>query len=153
MKRMGLGVCLVVLVSAVPILAQTGEKPKGETMEQELFKIELEWGKADVKADVAFLNGVLADDWTWTDPDGNVFTKARSLAMMKSGEDIISSCVSDNMEARIHGDAAVVTGHNTVRETMKGKDISGQYNWTDFFVKRNGRWLCLASIGSKVPQK
>lgn len=153
MKRIGLGVCLVVLVSAVAILAQTGEKPKGVTPEQELFKIEQEWGNANVKADVAYLSGVLSDDWTWTGPDGIVFTKTQSLAMLKSGEDVISSCVTDNMKARVHGDAAVVTGHNTVKETMKGKDMSGQYNWTDFFVKSNGRWQCLASIGSTVPQK
>ena len=73
--------------------------------------------------------------------------------MLKSGEDVISSCVTDDMKARVHGDAAVVTGRNTVKETLKGKDISGQYNWTDFFVKHNGRWLCLASVGSKVPER
>jgi ketosteroid isomerase-like protein len=148
MKRFVVLVGLVLLVFGVGILAQ-----KKGTAEQELFQLEKQWADANVKADVAFLSGVTADDWTWTDIDGNVFTKAQTLGMMKSGEDVISSCVTDNIKARIHGDAAVVTGHNTVKEIMKGKDISGEYNWTDFFIKQSGRWICLASIGSKVPQE
>ena len=157
MKRFPLAVCLLVLVFAVSIWAQyqttISPRPKRVDVERELLTLEKDWGNALVKSDTAFIDRVTTEDWTWTGPDGNVFTKAQSLAMLKSGEDLVSSLVTDNMKARVYGDAAVVTGRNTVKETMKGKDVSGQYQWTDFFVKRDGRWLCMASVGSKVPQK
>jgi hypothetical protein len=32
----------------------------------------------------------------------------------------------------------------------KGKDISGQYRWTDVFVKRQGRWQVVATHASQI---
>jgi hypothetical protein len=47
----------------------------------------------------------------------------------------------------------ILTGRNTQKETLKGKDISGQYRWTDTFVKKAGHWQCVASHWSKIAQK
>jgi ketosteroid isomerase-like protein len=149
MKRTAFAVCVVVLVFGVGILAQT----QTASVEQELLKLEQEWSAALVKSDLAFLDKIEADDFTWTDYEGAVWTKAQSLAVLKSGEDVVSSCVSDEMKARVYGDAAVVTGRNTVKETLKGKDISGQYRWTDTWIKKAGRWQCVASHGSRIAQK
>jgi ketosteroid isomerase-like protein len=153
MKRIVFAVGLVVLVFAVAILAQTGEKPKGGSAEQELLKLEQEWTNANVKADLAFLDRILAEDWVFTDPEGVIWTKAQSLAVLKSGEDAIASMVPSDMKARVYGDAAVVTGLNTTKETLKGKDISGLYRWTDTWIKKAGRWQCVATHASKIAQK
>jgi hypothetical protein len=48
-------------------------------------------------------------------------------------------------------EAAAVTGRWTSKETFKGKDISGQSRWTDTFIKRDGRWLCVATHNSRIP--
>jgi len=61
--------------------------------------------------------------------------------------------VADEMKARVYGDAAVVTYRWTSKETFKGQDISGQSRWTDTWVKRAGRWQCVASHGSRIAQK
>ena len=149
MKRIVLAVCVVFLVSAVAILAQQ----KSGSAEQELLKLEQDWTNANVKADVAFLDRILAEDWVFTDPEGVVWTKAQSLAALKSGEDKIASMVPDDMKARVYGDAAVVTGRNTTKETLKGKDISGLYRWTDTWIKKAGRWQCVATHASMIVQK
>ena len=57
------------------------------------------------------------------------------------------------MKVRVYGDAAVVLGRNTVKEQYKGKDISGQSRFTDTWVKKDGRWQCVATAGSKITKK
>jgi hypothetical protein len=149
MKRIAIAVSVAVLVFGLAVLAKT----QSESVEQELLKLEQQWTDALVKPDLAFLDRIQADNYTFTDPEGSVWTKAQSLALLKSGEDVISSCVADEMKARVYGDAAVVTGRNTTKETFKGKDISGQYRWTDTWVKHSGRWQCVATHVSRIAQK
>jgi hypothetical protein len=153
MKRIAFAISVAVLVFAVTIIAQTPAQPKSGSVEQELLKLEQEWTNADVKADWAFLNRILADAWVITDTDGTVTNKAQDLASLKSGELVISSMVADDMKARVYGDAEVVTGRNTLKGTEKGKDISGQERWTDTWIKMAGRWQCVATHSSKIAQK
>ena len=46
-----------------------------------------------------------------------------------------------------------LTTWDSMKAEFKGKDISGQYRWTDTFIKRNGRWQCVATHASNVAQK
>jgi ketosteroid isomerase-like protein len=153
MKRIAIAVSVMVLVFAVAVLAQTPAQTETGSVEQELIKLEKQWGDALVKPDLAFLDQICADDWIFTDPDGNVWTKAQSLSLLKSGEDVYTSLVTDDWKVRVYGDAAVVTARNTVKETFKGKDVSGQFRFTDTFIKLAGRWQCVATHTSRIAQK
>ena len=147
----------VVLVLAVSCQVFAQAKPaapaKGASVEQELIKLENDWNDAMVKRDLAALSRILADDWTFIDDEGTVVTKAQSLANFKSGVHVVSSAVADEMKVRVYGEAAVVLGRNTVKEQYKGKDISGQYRFTDTWVKKEGRWQCVATAGTKITKK
>ena len=149
MKRIVFALGVMLLVFAVAVPAQT-QKP---SVEQELIKIEKDWGQAYLTKDIALLDRILADDWTTTNEEGNVTTKANELADLKSGAYVETSGVQDNVKVRLYGDAAVITGRSTVKAQYKGKDASGQFQWTDTFIRRDGRWLCVASHISKIPQK
>jgi ketosteroid isomerase-like protein len=149
MKRIVFTVGLVSLVSAVAILAQT----QTESVEQELIRLEKEWADAWLKSDVAFFDRIMADDYTWTSPWGDVSTKADNFALVKSGEDVITSWVLADMKVRVYGDAAVVSGRDTIKETYKGKDVSSQNRWTHTWVKRAERWQCVAAHSSEIAQK
>jgi ketosteroid isomerase-like protein len=153
MKRIAIAVSVVVLVLAVAVQAQTLAQTKSGGVEQELIKLENEWADAWVKRDVAFFDRIIADDYTWTSPWGEVWTKAQDLALLKSGQDVIKSWVLADMKVRVYGDAAVVTGRNTIKETYKGEDVSGQNRWTHTWVKRAGRWQCVAAHSSEIAQK
>jgi ketosteroid isomerase-like protein len=125
------------------------------TAEQELIKLENRWNDAIVKHDWAFFDQILADDYISTDFDGNVGTKADFLEFLRSGESVIASSIVDDMKVRIYGDTAVVTGRTTtVNEQYQGKDLSGQYRWTDTWVKYYlGRWRCVAEHISRIAEK
>jgi ketosteroid isomerase-like protein len=148
----------IVLVLAVSCQVFAQAKPaapaKGASVEQELIKLENDWNNAMVKRDVAALSRIVTDDWTTIDPDdGTIMTKAQSLADLKSGEDVYTSAVGDEWKVRVYGDAAVVLSRETVKEHYKGKDVSGQYRFTDTWIKKAGRWQCVASAGTKIAKK
>jgi ketosteroid isomerase-like protein len=148
----------VVMVLAVCCQAFAQAKPAAPapsaSVEKELIKLENDWNNALVKRDVAALNRDMADDWTYIDPDsGTLVTKAQALASLKSGEDVYTSAVGDEWKVRVYGDAAVVVGRETVKEQYQGKDVSGQFRGTDTWIKKDGRWQCVASAGSKITKK
>ena len=147
----------VVLLFAVSCQVFAQAKPaapaKGASVEQELIKLENDWNDAMVKRDMAALNRIVADDWTIIDSDGIIVTKTEFLANLKSGADVYTSAVGDEWKVRVYGDAAVVLSRETVKEQYKGKDVSGQYRFTDTWIKKAGRWQCVASAGTKITKK
>jgi len=149
MKRISIAVGVVVLVFAIAIQAQTPPQTQTESVEQELIKLENGWLQAFFKKDIAFSDRFLADDYMGTDEHGNVKTKAQEIAEIKAGEHLSTSGVQDNIKVRVYGDAAVVTGRNIMKGLFKGKEYSSPYLWTDTFIKRGGRWQCVASHVSK----
>lgn len=155
MKRFAIAISVVGLVLGCAILAQT----QTESVEQELIKLENEWADAWAKGDVAFFERIEADDYTWTSPSGEVWTKARDLALVKSmksvksREAVITSWEIAEMKVRVYGDAAVVTGRDIIKETHEGKEINRQERWTDTWVKRDGHWQCVAGHVSEIAQK
>jgi ketosteroid isomerase-like protein len=154
MKRIAYAVCVAVFLFAVAAQAQTPALTEVEQhATQELITLEKGWSEAYLKKDIAFLDRILADDYVETNSEGNVTTKAEALADLKSGAYVPISGVQDNVKVRVYGDAAVATGRSTVKAQYKGKDASGQFQWTDTWVKLAGRWQCVAEHYSKIPQK
>jgi ketosteroid isomerase-like protein len=114
------------------------------TVEDEFRKIENQWAEADKNKDAAALGRLLADDWIFLGPLGSE-TKAQHLAGLKSGDDKLESITLIEMRVRVFGNTAVVTGREHEKSTSNGKDTSGDYLWTDVFVKRQGHWLAVNS--------
>ena len=152
MKRMVIAVSMAVLALAVAARPQTPAQTGTGPEEQELLNLMQDWMNAEVKADMAFLDRFITEDCVITDPAGAVWTKAQFLGGLKSGEGAVISFALDNMKARVFGDAAVVTGRMTAKQTFKGQDISGQYQCTDMFIKKAGLWQCVAIHLSKIAQ-
>ena len=57
----------------------------------------------------------------------------------------VISATLDDIKVRVFGHTAVVTGTDDEITMKDGKKSSNHYGWTDVFVKRNGRWLAVAS--------
>jgi len=121
------------------------EIPATISTEDEIRRIEIEWGDAFEQRDMETLDRLMADDYILTDPLGSVRTKAESLAAIKNNEVHFESTKSDNVNVRINGDTAVVTGRSTFRGRYKGWSMAGQYQYTDVLVKRRGSWQAVGS--------
>ena len=113
--------------------------------ENEVRRIESDWGDAFERKDMATLDRLMADDYILTDPLGIVRTKAESLAAIETSALLFESTESDNVNVRINGDTAVVTGRSTFKGRYKGWPMAGKYQYTDVLVKRRGSWTAVSS--------
>lgn len=52
-------------------------------------------------------------------------------------------------EIRVYGDTALVIGKYDQKATYKGAPADEKGVFTDVFVKRNGKWLCV--LGQSTP--
>jgi ketosteroid isomerase-like protein len=137
--------CLVFVQSS----AKAQEADNG-SVEKIISQMEDDWGAALVNADTATIDRIEAPDWTLTDENGNLLTKAQTDAELKAGDYKATSFKNDEVKVRVYGDTAIVSGLETEKSTYKGKESSGQYRFTDVFIKRDGVWKAVASHESKV---
>ena len=114
-------------------------------VEDEVRRVEFEWGEAFERKDLATLDRLMADEYILTDPLGNVRSKAESLAAIESNQINFESTESDDVKVRINGDTAVVTGRSTFRGRYKGWSMAGRYQYTDVLVRRRGAWKAVGS--------
>ena len=115
-------------------------------------KIENEWWQADKTKDVKALGRILADDWFYLGPEGTM-TKAQELAEVPTRDENIESLTLMDMKVRVYGDVAIVTMREHETSTKKSSDSSGDYLYTDVFVKRQGRWQAVNSQGTPFTHK
>lgn len=151
MKRI-LIVTVLIIAAAYLTLGQTsGQKTSqsGNT-EQALRQLVSELDKAQQEHDLATLDHIWADDLSFTNPAGEVLTKAQRLASRKSGETKSESFRSDDVEVRLYGETAVVTSRATVQGQRQGQDISGQFRLTSVYVQRQGRWQLVAGQATRI---
>ncbi|MGH9944875.1 MAG: nuclear transport factor 2 family protein, partial [Pyrinomonadaceae bacterium] len=114
-------------------------------LEQEVRRFEYDWGVAYVRRDMAALEQILADEYTFIDPLGEVSDKRENIAHICSGACVIENTESSDIRVRVYGLTAVVTARSTFKARYKGFSFQGQCQYTDILVKRDGRWRAVAS--------
>jgi ketosteroid isomerase-like protein len=117
-------------------------------------RLENEWNNAIFKKDAKALDLLYAKEYTYTDPTGKVYDKQQDISEVTSGnyKPKALSVLSD-IKVNSYGTVAVVKGLNASKATLNGKDISGTYRFVDVFVMRDGRWQCVSTQSSILPQK
>jgi len=131
---------------------QTNDKSKDKHGhdEQLVMQIEQDMGAAIQKGDASPFERYIADTFVFTDSDGGVTDKTHLVSDIKSGDLKFESSKLDDLKVQVYGNTAVATYGTTDKGNYKGKDISGQYRWTDVFVKRKGQWQMVASQGTRL---
>ena len=153
---MKLTLLIALLAIAVPLLTRGQTTPKTNNAtgnpEQTIRQIQQELVTAITKGNMAPFERYLADTFVFTGADGGMQTRSEWLADLKSGDLKLQSTTNEDVKVQAYGDAAVVTYRSTDKGTYKGKDISGQYRWTDVFVKQKGGWRWVATQGTAIAQ-
>lgn len=127
-------------VGAVP----TSHAGDQQAVEQALIQLEHDWCSAVVSNDTSALERILSDDFTEVSPAGKLGNKTATL--MDAKTERVDVCVNDAMRVRVYGNVAIVVG----RSKMKYKGFDGQLRFTDTFIRRDGRWQCVASQDTPI---
>lgn len=122
------------------------------TVGGQLLYIEHEWNDASKNKDVAWFERNYADNATdISSRTGALHSKAEEIASMKTDKTVLDSLELSDLNVRVEGDTAVVTGVNRVRgRDDKGQSFDRKTRFTDVFVKRDGRWQVLATQGTVI---
>ena len=92
-------------------------------------------------SDVRWFEENLADDFMNSNPDGSLVDRARFIAQIAPPA-TISNLEADEVRIRAFGDVAIVHGRTTYTKS-DGRPGAGRY--TDVWMRRGGRWLCVAA--------
>jgi ketosteroid isomerase-like protein len=114
-------------------------------LEHALMNLEREWVDALVRRDFAALDRIMANDLVGVGTKGEVWTKAKLISDIKSGDYTIESASVSEMTVRVYGTAAIVAGKYTDKSKYKGNDSSITARFVDVYVKRLGRWQVVSS--------
>jgi ketosteroid isomerase-like protein len=121
--------------------------------ELEIRAAEKLWNESRVRADVAALDRLLADDWTVTHGDGTIDTKKQYLDDLRTGVRKFAGDVKqDDFTVRITGDTAVAAGVSDSKVEYKGRPSGGALRFTRVYVRRDGRWVMITSHATRRQQ-
>jgi ketosteroid isomerase-like protein len=84
--------------------------------------------------------------------DRKQIDKKQTLAMFSASQLHVSTGHSEDMRVRVYDDVAVVTMRYLQSGTAQGRPINGDLRIMDVFVRRDGRWQCVAEQATKVPR-
>jgi hypothetical protein len=132
-----------------------GEKVAASSVDQELIKLDQEWGEAGLHGDAATLERILADDFQGSGPTG-VITKAQSIAQAKSDAANITNATykADEYTIRwLDKDTAIMFHRAVEKGQNKGADYTDQHRSIHVWKKINGHWQVVASQGLPIPQQ
>ena len=119
-------------------------KPKASAVVQELTQIEQRLASTWKQGDCDAWGALIAPEWSVTHVTGEILTRAQVLEMCRKPPVPLEAFTIDDVNVRVFGDAAVVTGRTTV--TAGGTSpATVTLRFTDVFVRRSGRWLAVAS--------
>jgi Domain of unknown function (DUF4440) len=141
-------VIVLLLAIGVVALAQTQKKQPVQGTDataEAVLGIENKWVDALVKSDTASLDSIFADTYVDTDEHSHRSDKQGLLSVLKSGELKLESITLSGMRVHLYGDAAVVTGSAAQVGNFKGQALAPKIIFTDTFIKRNGKWIAVAS--------
>jgi ketosteroid isomerase-like protein len=111
-----------------------------------------QWMESYVRRDTSFLERHLSDDYVSTFPDGAVLDKKGEIAALKSGAVALTEMTPGEMKVRVYGETAVITGRSSIKANVNGQEISGEFRFTDIWVKQSNRWMAVASQVTRIAQ-
>ncbi|HKG15938.1 MAG TPA: nuclear transport factor 2 family protein [Pyrinomonadaceae bacterium] len=122
--------------------------------EEKLKQLVHEWADAAVHNDLQKLDAIQDDSFKGA-AEGKNFDKRMLREALKSGTMKVASWTIEDVEVKVRGASAVVTGKSTLTNaTFMGQDFSGEYEWTDRFVRqKDGRWRAVSSQSKRVKKE
>ncbi len=140
----------VIGTGSTAAVGQSSSRDRDHRFKQELLKANKEYDTALVRGDADALDRLYADDFVYTTFDGSVRDKKQQLAFTRSGDLRLESGRSDDVNIRIYGNTAVMTGRFTARGKLNGKDLSIRERYTAVWVRKNSRWRLVAEQGNEI---
>lgn len=150
-----LSIAIIIIAISSLALGQTAGKEGNlhSKTAQEIRQIDNERIQAMLRGDTATLNRILSDDLTYTHSSGRTETKQQFIDGIKSGARKYEMLETDEVQVRVYGEGAVVTGRAKVKVNSGGQANNFQIRFTSVYINQQGRWQFAAWQSTRIPQQ
>lgn len=128
---------VLIIFLASTAIGRTAQETAGDAAE--LSRLAEVAGHAYADRDLAALERLSADDYSQTDVRGGVLSRAQWLDFVKNRPSEIT-VDTDDVEVRLYGETAVVTGNWTYRKQNTEKPVVIHSRWTSVWTKYPSGW-------------
>jgi ketosteroid isomerase-like protein len=152
--------CLLVLLVVTTIRAQQTSKPtakQGTTAAQravkEVLEMKRQYDEALLRGDSDWFERAFADDYLSILGDASTYTKAQIVKDLASKEVTWQTANGRDMQVRMYGNTAIVTGRFTGKWREKGKPVISEERFTSIWIKDGDRWKAVSEHSSQMPAR
>ncbi len=109
--------------------------------------------EAVLNRDIATLERIWGDEYTYTDINGNFLTKAQRIANIQSGATRVDT-LNDEEEVtvRLYGNVAVALSHFGLQGQYSGQGTQGRLRSLHVWVNRAGQWQLVAQQATRAAE-
>jgi ketosteroid isomerase-like protein len=137
------------------LLISTLTTPAGPANDRdirELENLEKIWNEAHEQGNADALEALWADDIEVAVPRMPVLTKAEAERFARSGRMKFLRYQTSDLNVRVYGNAAVVTGRMQRTRSMGGQAISDDWRFTKVYIRQTQKWQVVAFHASEAAQ-
>jgi uncharacterized protein (TIGR02246 family) len=140
---------VLLLLLIVPRTHAQGAVPT-QADESRILTLELAWNQAVQGKDAKALEILIAPEMVYVEYDGTLMNRSEYLASVAARSVHAEQILCEPMTVRVYGPIAVVNGVYRETGAKSGKPYSHRERFTDTWVRREGRWLCVASQSTLI---
>lgn len=121
---------------------------RNPSVEDAVVDVDKRLNRAILAHDVPAAEALYDADFVLTVSGGGTKRKADMLSDIANPDVALAVCETIDVQVRVRGDAAVLTGTLLQAGTVRGRPYSARLRVTDTWVRQDGRWLLLAGHAS-----
>jgi ketosteroid isomerase-like protein len=111
---------------------------------EEIRVLEKAFSEAIFRGDVSTFDRMTSDDYAVISENGDLHTKRETLEWLGRRKAEYRYLQKDELNVRVYGDAAVVTGRSVLTRQEHDRDYNGAYRFTEVYIRQKGSWLAVA---------
>lgn len=140
---------LLIATTFAILLLQSSSSPADT---EELVRLERVWNQAHEKGDAKPLELLWAEDIEIAIPKMKVLTRSEALSFFRSGRMKFDRYETSDINVRVYGDAAVVTGRLERTRGLLGVTTTDDWRFIKVYARQSGRWRVVAFHASDAPR-
>jgi ketosteroid isomerase-like protein len=134
-------ICLLILFLPLCAIAQQSTESSDKSM---ILALESAWNQAEIHHDTSAASALMADTFISVDHHGTLLNKAQYLAGIKDPSFHPQEISNSETSVYLYGDTAIVSSAYRTKGTDSGKPFQHHGRFTDTWIRRNGKWQCIA---------
>lgn len=150
MRFLLLGITIMFALMMLSASKQVSARSSSEQDKRELERLEKVWNEAHEQGDADVLQNLWADDLEVDVPKMPAMTKTEVLAFARSGRMKFLRYATSDLNIRVYGDAAVVTGRLQRTRTLNGQEISDDWRFTKVYTRQAQTWRVVSFHASEA---